>query len=135
MKLFLKFFFISLLLFFLSMSLIFIFANELLTVFPGTKLEPSIMSEWRTRTIQPALYGTLAYFIFRYLTGKNPTSPVWPIFAIFSFFTAAQIFLFFDEEYKFGLAGILTFVCSIIVMLILRLAHNQLKNEIRIDTF
>ena len=53
----------------------------------------------------------------------------------FSFFTAAQIFLFFDEEYKFGLAGILTFVCSIIVMLILRLAHNQLKNEIRIDTF
>ena len=117
------------------MSLIFIFANELLDVFPGTKLEPPIMSEWRARTIQPALYGTLAYFIFRYLTGKNPTSPVWPIFAIFSFFTVAQIFLFFDEEYKFGLPGIFTFFSSIFVMFILRLAHNQLKNEIRIDTF
>ncbi len=117
------------------MSLLFIFANELLIVFPGTKLEPLIMSEWRNRTIQPALYGTLAYFIFRYLTGKNPTSPVWPIFAIFSFFTAAQVFLFFDEEYKFGLAGILTFICSIFIVIVLRLAHNQLKNEIRIDTF
>ena len=98
MKLFLKLFFISLFLFFFSMSLIFVFANELLTVFPGTKLDPSIMSEWRTRTIQPALYGTLAYFIFRYLTGKNPTSPVWPIFALFSFFTAAAVLPIWNNE-------------------------------------
>ena len=121
--------------FFLIMSGIFIFANHLLTVFPWTDLDPLITAEWRTRTIQPAFYLTAAYFLLRHFLGKNPTSTIWPVFLILLFFTITQMFLFFDNPYKFGIPGILAFTVSIFVTLFVRLSHSKRKNEIRMDTF
>ena len=80
--------------FFLIMSGLFMFANHLVVVFPGTELDPMVMAEWRTRTIQPAFYMTASYFILRHFLGKNPTTTLWPVFLIFLFFTVTQALLF-----------------------------------------
>ena len=76
---------ICLFLFFLIMSGLFMFANHLVVVFPGTELDPMVMAEWRTRTIQPAFYLTASYFILRHFLGRNPTTTLWPVFLIFYF--------------------------------------------------
>jgi len=121
--------------FFLIMSGLFIFANHLVVVFPGTELDPMVMAEWRTRTIQPAFYMTASYFILRHFIGKNPTTTLWPVFLIFLFFTVTQALLFMDRPYKFGIAGIGMFTVSIFVTLFIRLSHARRKKEIRMDTF
>ncbi len=121
--------------FLLIMSGLFIFANHLVVVFPGTELEPMVMAEWRTRTIQPAFYMTACYFILRHFLGKNPTTTLWPVFLILLFFTITQALLFIDRPYKFGIAGIGMFAVSIFVTLFVRLSHSRRKKEIRMDTF
>ena len=121
--------------FFLIMSGLFMFANHLVVVFPGTELDPLVMAEWRTRTIQPAFYMTASYFILRHFIGKNPTTTLWPVFLIFLFFTVTQALLFMDRPYKFGIAGIGMFTVSIFVTLFIRLSHARRKKEIRMDTF
>ena len=121
--------------FFLIMSGLFMFANHLVVVFPGTELDPMVMAEWRTRTIQPAFYMTASYFILRHFIGKNPTTTLWPVFLIFLFFTVTQALLFMDRHYKFGIAGIGMFTVSIFVTLFIRLSHARRKKEIRMDTF
>ena len=121
--------------FFLIMSGLFMFANHLVVVFPGTELDPMVMAEWRTRTIQPAFYMTASYFILRHFLGKNPTTTLWPVFLIFLFFTVTQALLFMDRPYKFGIAGIGMFTVSIFVTLFIRLSHARRKKEIRMDTF
>ena len=126
---------ISLFAFFLIMSGLFMFANHLVVVFPGTELDPMVMAEWRTRTIQPAFYMTASYFILRHFIGKNPTTTLWPVFLIFLFFTVTQALLFMDRPYKFGIAGIGMFTVSIFVTLFIRLSHARRKKEIRMDTF
>ena len=126
---------ICLFFFFLIMSGLFMFANHLVVVFPGTELDPMVMAEWRTRTIQPAFYLTASYFIFRHFLGKNPTTTLWPVFLIFLFFTLTQALLFFDRPYKFGIPGISMFAVSIFVTLFIRLSHSKRKKEIRMDRF
>ena len=126
---------ICLFFFFLIMSGLFMFANHLVVVFPGTELDPMVMAEWRTRTIQPAFYLTASYFIFRHFLGKNPTTTLWPVFLIFLFFTLTQALLFVDRPYKFGIPGISMFAVSIFVTLFIRLSHLKRKKEIRMDTF
>ena len=121
--------------FFLIMSGLFMFANHLVVVFPGTELDPMVMAEWRTRTIQPAFYLTASYFIFRHFLGRNPTTTLWPVFLIFIFFTLTQALLFFDRPYKFGIPGISMFAVSIFVTLFIRLSHSKRKKEIRMDRF
>ena len=126
---------ICLFFFFLIMSGLFMFANHLVVVFPGTELDPMVMAEWRTRTIQPAFYLTASYFIFRHFLGKNPTTTLWPVFLIFLFFTLTQALLFFDRPYKFGIPGMGMFAASIFVTLFIRLSHSKRKKEIRMDRF
>ena len=126
---------ICLFLFFLIMSGLFMFANHLVVVFPGTELDPMVMAEWRTRTIQPAFYLTASYFILRHFLGRNPTTTLWPVFLIFLFFTLTQALLFFDRPYKFGIPGISMFAVSIFVTLFIRLSHSKRKKEIRMDRF
>ena len=58
----------------------------------GLSLEE--MNEYRARVLLPAFYLTLVYFIFRYLLGKNPTSPLWPIYVISVSFVITQIIAF-----------------------------------------
>ena len=117
------------------MSGLFLFANHLVVVFPGTELDPMVMAEWRTRTIQPAFYLTASYFILRHFLGRNPTTTLWPVFLIFLFFTLTQALLFFDRPYKFGIPGINMFAASIFVTLFIRLSHSKRKKEIRMDRF
>ena len=126
---------ICLIFFFLIMSGLFMFANHLVVVFPGTELDPMVMAEWRTRTIQPAFYLTASYFILRHFLGRNPTTTLWPVFLIFLFFTLTQALLFFDRPYKFGIPGITMFAASIFVTLFIRLSHSKRKKEIRMDRF
>ena len=121
--------------FFLIMSGLFMFANHLVVVFPGTELDPMVMAEWRTRTIQPAFYLTASYFILRHFLGRNPTTTLWPVFLIFLFFTLTQALLFIDRPYKFGIPGISMFAVSIFVTLFIRLSHSKRKKEIRMDRF
>ena len=117
------------------MSGLFMFANNLVIVFPGTELDPMVMAEWRTRTIQPAFYMTASYFILRHFIGKNPTTTLWPVFLILLFFTITQGLLFIDRPYKFGIPGMGAFAVSIFVTLFVRLSHAKRKKEIRMDTF
>ncbi len=126
---------ICLFFFFLIMSGLFMFANHLVEVFPGTELDPMVMAEWRTRTIQPAFYLTASYFILRHFLGRNPTTTLWPVFLIFLFFTLTQALLFIDRPYKFGIPGISMFAVSIFVTLFIRLSHSKRKKEIRMDRF
>ena len=126
---------ICLFFFFLIMSGLFMFANHLVVVFPGTELDPMVMAEWRTRTIQPAFYLTASYFILRHFLGRNPTTTLWPVFLIFLFFTLTQALLFIDRPYKFGISGISMFAVSIFVTLFIRLSHSKRKKEIRMDRF
>ena len=121
--------------FFLIMSGLFMFANHLVVVFPGTELDPMVMAEWRTRTIQPAFYLTASYFILRHFLGRNPTTTLWPVFLIFLFFTLTQALLFIDRPYNFGIPGISMFAVSIFVTLFIRLSHSKRKKEIRMDRF
>jgi len=126
---------VLLLIFLVIMSGIFIFANHLVVVFPGTELDPLLMAEWRMRTIHPAFYLTASYFLFRHFSGKNPTTTLWPVFLIFLFFTLTQGLLFFDNPYKFGIQGKVMFALSIFVTLFIRLSHTKRKKEIRMDFF
>ena len=126
---------ICLFFFFLIMSGLFMFANHLVVVFPGTELDPMVMAEWRTRTIHPAFYMTASYFIFRHFLGKNPTTTLWPVFLIFLLFTLSQALLFIDRPYKFGFPGMGMFAVSIFVTLFVRLSHSKRKKEIRMDRF
>lgn len=126
---------VCLFVFLLIMSGFFMFANHLVIVFPGTDLNPMLMAEWRTRTIQPAFYLTASYFLLRHFLGKNPTTTLWPVFLILLFFTITQMLLFLDDPYKFGIPGIVAFCISIVVTLFVRLSHSKRKNEIRMDTF
>ena len=126
---------ICLFFFFLIMSGLFMFANHLVEVFPGTELDPMVMVEWRMRTIQPAFYLTASYFILRHFLGRNPTTTLWPVFLIFLFFTLTQALLFIDRPYKFGIPGISMFAVSIFVTLFIRLSHSKRKKEIRMDRF
>ena len=130
-----KFVLFFLLFFFLIMSGLFLFANHLVVVFPGTGFDPMVMAEWRTRTIHPAFYMTASYFIFRHFLGKNPTTTLWPVFLIFLLFTLSQALLFIDRPYKFGFPGMGMFAVSIFVTLFVRLSHSKRKKEIRMDRF
>ena len=125
----------SFFIFLIIMSGIFMFANHLVIVFPGTEFDPLMMSEWRTRTIQPAFYMTASYFILRHFLGKNPTTTLWPVFLIMLFFSITQSLLFLDDPYKFGYPGIIAFLASIVLTLFIRISHAKRKKEIRMDTF
>jgi hypothetical protein len=72
-----------------------IFFSEWVAVFPGTSFTPEQMAIWRNRTVIPAFYLTLCYFIYRFFSGKNPTSPIWPLYI-------AMFFLFGDATNKYA---------------------------------
>ena len=82
----------------------------------------------RTKTVRPTLYLTGAYFIFRYFTGKNPTSSVWPVFVMFAALTLVHFLAFFTSPIR--IAMMISFVLSLLTTVILRIAHNRRQKDV-----
>ena len=114
--------------FFSIMAFFMIFIPEAILVFPGSNWSAEQMSEWRLRTILPAFYLTICYFIYRYFSGRDPTSTVWPILIIIFFFMLTQIISLFNNYFSW--VQLLSLTLTILVFLLLREAHNRRKNEI-----
>lgn len=114
--------------FFSSMSFFMIFIPEAILVFPVSNWTAEQMAEWRLRTLIPAFYLTICYFIYRYFSGKNPTSTVWPILIIIFFFMITQIISLFNNY--FSSVQIFSLVLTVLVFLLLRETHNRRKKEI-----
>tara|TARA_B100000614_G_scaffold179381_1_gene160175 strand:+ start:63 stop:431 length:369 start_codon:yes stop_codon:yes gene_type:complete len=114
--------------FFSVMSFFMIFIPEAILTFPGSSWTVEQMSEWRLRTLLPAFYLTICYFIYRYFSGRNPTSSVWPILIIIFLFMITQIISLFNNYFSW--VQILSLFITVLVFLLLREAHNRRKNEI-----
>jgi len=114
--------------FFSTMSFFMIFIPEAILVLPGSSWTAEQMSEWRLRTLLPAFYLTICYFIYRYFSGKNPTSTVWPILIIIFFFMITQIISLFNNYFSW--VQLFSLFITVLVFLLLREAHNRRKNEI-----
>ena len=89
---------------------------------------PEEMRIWVYRVVVPTYFLTIAYFSYRYLSGKNPTSTVWPILIVTLFFLVTQIigFIFF----YFHWIQIIYFLVTVVSFFVLREAHHRRKNDI-----
>jgi len=114
--------------FFSIMSFFMIFIPEAILVLPVSNWTAEQMSEWRLRTLLPAFYLTICYFIYRYFSGKNPTSTVWPILIIIFFFMITQIISLFNNYFSW--VQLFSLFITVLIFLLLREAHNRRKNEI-----
>tara|TARA_B100001059_G_scaffold208823_1_gene221358 strand:- start:279 stop:680 length:402 start_codon:yes stop_codon:yes gene_type:complete len=105
------------------------FYDQLPIAFIATEFNQDQMDEYRARVLLPAFFLTLNYFIFRYFSGKNPTSPLWPIYVISVSLLLTHIigFITFMPLTKDPL---LMFFISLSICFIARAGHNKRKNEI-----
>ena len=87
------------------------------------------MNEYRARVLLPAFYLTLVYFIFRYLLGKNPTSPLWPIYVISLSFVITQIIAFLTFL-PLTTETVRMLILTLFISFVARKGHNKRKNEI-----
>ncbi len=103
--------------------------DQLPIAFLATEFNQDQMDEYRARVLLPAFFLTLNYFIFRYFSGKNPTSPLWPIYVISVSLLLTHIigFITFMPLTKDPL---MMFFISLFVCFIARAGHNKRKNEI-----
>ena len=105
------------------------FYDQLPIAFLATEFNQDQMDEYRARVLLPAFFLTLNYFIFRYFSGKNPTSPLWPIYAISVSLLITHIigFITFMPLTK---DPIIMFLISLFICFVARAGHNKRKNEI-----
>ena len=78
-----------------TLSLSFIVNANLVSMFPRVGSTKEMMYEWRVRTIIPALYLTMCYFIYRIFAGRNPTTTLWHIYILIISFEITQFIAFF----------------------------------------
>ena len=119
---------IVLFMFFGTLSLFFIVNPNLVSVFPGLGFTKEVMYEWRLRTIIPALYLTICYFIYRFFAGKNPTTTLWPIYIEITSFVITQYIAFFFMSIT--IAQILCFLISLGTAFSLRMADLKRSRQI-----
>lgn len=105
------------------------FYDQLPIAFLATEFNQDQMDEYRARVLLPAFFLTLNYFIFRYFSGKNPTSPLWPIYVISVSLLITHIigFITFMPLTK---DPIIMFLICLLVCFVARAGHNKRKNEI-----
>jgi len=105
------------------------FYDQLPIAFLATEFNQDQMDEYRARVLLPAFFLTLNYFILRYFSGKNPTSPLWPIYVISISLIITHIigFITFMPLSKDPI--IMFFIC-LFICLVARAGHNKRKNEI-----
>ena len=119
---------IVLFMFFGTLSLFFIVNPNLVSVFPGVGFTKEVMYEWRLRTIIPALYLTICYFIYRFFAGRNPTTTLWPIYIVITSFVITQFIAFFFMSIT--IAQILCFLISLGTAFSLRMADLKRSRQI-----
>jgi len=105
------------------------FYDQFPIAFLAGSLSLEEMNEYRARVILPAFFLTLVYFIFRYLSGKNPTSSVWPIYVISISFAVTQIIAFL-MFLPLTTETIRMFIITLFISFVARQGHNKRKNEI-----
>ena len=105
------------------------FYDQFPIAFLASSLSLEEMNEYRARVLLPAFYLTLVYFIFRYLLGKNPTSPIWPIYVISVSFAITQIIAFLTFL-PLTSETIRMFIITLFISFVARQGHNKRKNEI-----
>ena len=119
---------IVLFMFFGTLSLFFIVNPNLVSVFPGLGFTKEVMYEWRLRTIIPALYLTICYFIYRFFAGRNPTTTLWPIYIVITSFVITQFIAFFFMSIT--IVQILCFLISLGTAFSLRMADLKRSRQI-----
>ena len=105
------------------------FYDQFPIAFLADSLSLEEMNEYRARVLLPAFYLTLVYFIFRYLLGKNPTSPIWPIYVISISFAITQTIAFLTFL-PLTTETIRMFIITLFISFVARQGHNKRKNEI-----
>ena len=86
------------------------------------------MSEYRARVILPSSFLTLIYFIYRYFSGKNPTSALWPIYVSLVAFFITQV-IGFITFVPLSTDPIIMFLVTIFMLVVVRKAHTERKKE------
>ena len=119
---------IVLFVFFATLSLFFIIDPNLISIFHGAGFTEQEMYEWRLRTIIPSLYLTICYFIYRFFTGKNPTSTLWPIYIVITSFSITQLIAFFFMG--ISIAQVICFLITIGTAFALRMADLKRSRQI-----
>ena len=105
------------------------FYDQAPIAFLASEFNQDQMDEYRARVLLPAFYLTLIYFIFRYFSGKNPTSPLWPIFVISVSLMVTQV-IGFIVFLPFTQDTISMFFLTLYISIVARVGHNRRKNEI-----
>ena len=103
--------------------------DQMPIAFLATEFNQDQMDEYRARVLLPAFFLTLNYFIFRYFSGKNPTSSLWPIYVISVSLIITHIIGFITFMPLTQDPIIMLFISSFICF-VARVGHNKRKNEI-----
>ena len=105
------------------------FYDQLPIAFLATEFNQDQMDEYRARVLLPAFFLTLNYFILRYFSGKNPTSPLWPIYVI-SISPILTHIIGFITFLPLSKDPIIMFFICLFICFVARAGHNKRKNEI-----
>ena len=105
------------------------FYDQLPIAFLATEFNQNQMNEYRARVLIPGFFLTLNYFIYRYFSGKNPTSSLWPIYVISVSLLITHI-IGFITFMPFTKDPIIMFIIVLIICFVARKGHNKRKNEI-----
>ena len=103
--------------------------DQLPIAFLATEFNQDQMGEYRARVLLPAFFLTLNYFILRYFSGKNPTSPLWPIYVISISLILTHI-IGFITFLPLSKDPIIMFFICLFICFVARAGHNKRKNEI-----
>ena len=125
-----KYFLIAIVLYLgMRASIALFFYDQLPIAFIASEFSQDQMDEYRARVLIPGFFLTLIYFIFRYLSGKNPTSAIWPIYvsAISLLITHIIGFIIFLPLAQDSIA---MFLVTLAIFFVVRKAHHKRKNEI-----
>jgi len=130
MRRLIKFFLITIALYLAMRSIIALFFyDELPIAFIASEFSQDLMDEYRARVLIPGFFTTLIYFIFRYLSGKNPTSAIWPLY-VSSIALLITHIIGFMTFMPFAQDSILMFIITLVIFLVARTAHHKRKKEI-----
>ena len=94
-----------------------------------TNFSSDEMHIYIARTIVPAFLLTLLYFIYRYFSGKNPTSALWPFYVALIAFLISQC-IGFVTYLSLSFDSMVDFLVTCLVLFFVRKAHQARKNEI-----